>query len=303
MKVVVAGTVAIDDIKTPKEERKGLMGGSASYAAMASSFFASTEIVGIIGKDFPKEHIDTLTNRGICTEGIEKSEGDSFYWSGEYDENMDNRTTHEVAVNVLEAYQPKLPEKYQDSEIVLLANMRPRNQLDVLEQCGEEKYVIADTMDIWISTEKNELLELMTKVDLFVINESEAKLLTESKNLIIAGKKIMELGPDNVIIKTGEHGAMLFGKGNNEFFRTGAYPLETVEDPTGAGDCFVGGIAGFIACSGKNSPSFEGLKASIARGTVMASFNCESFSVESLVDLTEDEVSERLEKFFKYTSF
>ena len=197
------------------------MGGSASYAAMASSFFASTEIVGIVGKDFPKEHIETLTNRGICAEGIEKSEGDSFYWSGEYHENMDNRTTHEVAVNVLEATSRSYQEKYQDSEIVLLANMRPRNQLDVLEQCGEEKYVIADTMDIWISTEKNELLELMTKVDLFVINESEAKLLTESKNLIIAGKKIMELGPNNVIIKTGEHGAMLFGKGIMNFLEPG----------------------------------------------------------------------------------
>ena len=182
MKVIVAGTVAIDDIKTPNDERKGLMGGSASYAAMASSFFAPTEIVGIIGKDFPNAHIETLQSRGICTEGIEKSDGDSFYWSGEYHENMDNRTTHEVAVNVLEAYEPKLPKKYRDTEIVLLANMRPRNQLDVLDQCSEKKYVIADTMDIWISTERNELLELMTKVDLFVINESEAKLLTETKN-------------------------------------------------------------------------------------------------------------------------
>ena len=303
MKVIVAGTVAIDDIKTPNDERKGLMGGSASYAAMASSFFASTEIVGIIGKDFPKAHIETLQSRGICTEGIEKSDGDSFYWSGEYHENMDNRTTHEVAVNVLEAYEPKLPEKYRNTEIVLLANMRPRNQLDVLDQCSGKKYVIADTMDIWISTERNELLELMTKVDLFVINESEAKLLTETKNLIVAGKKMMELGPNNVIIKTGEHGAMLFGKGDDEFFRTGAYPLESVEDPTGAGDCFVGGIAGFIASTGQNNPSFNHLKASIARGTVMASFNCESFSVEALVELDENKISNRLEQFFNYTSF
>ena len=217
MKVVVAGTVAIDDIKTPKEERKGLMGGSASYAAMASSFFASTEIVGIVGKDFPKEHIETLTNRGICTEGIEKSEGDSFY-CGEYHENMDNRTTHEVAVNVLEAYY-EVTRKYQDSEIIL-GKYETSKSTRCIRTMWRRKYVIADTMDIWISTEKNELLELMTKVDLFVNNESEAKLLTESKNLIIAGKKIMELGPNNVI-KTGEHGAMLFGKGNNEFLEPG----------------------------------------------------------------------------------
>ena len=164
MKVIVAGTIAIDDIKTPKEQRKGLMGGSASYAAMSSSFFAPTEIVGIIGKDFPEDHIQTLENRGICTEGIEKSEGDSFYWSGEYHENMDNRTTHEVAINVLEAYEPKLPEKYQVTEVVLLANMSPRNQLDVLQQCHGKKYSIADTMDIWIMNERDELLDLGVKV-------------------------------------------------------------------------------------------------------------------------------------------
>ena len=302
MKVIVAGTIAIDDIKTPKEQRKGLMGGSASYAAMSSSFFAPTEIVGIIGKDFPEDHIQTLENRGICTEGIEKSEGDSFYWSGEYHENMDNRTTHEVAINVLEAYEPKLPEKYQVTEVVLLANMSPRNQLDVLQQCHGKKYSIADTMDIWIMNERDELLDLMSKVDLFVINESEAQLLTESKNLIIAGKKMMELGPENVIIKTGEHGAMLFGKDDQEFFRTGAYPLESVEDPTGAGDCFVGGIAGYIASIGQNDPSFSDLKASIARGTVMASFNCESFSVEALIKLDKEKISDRLDKFISYTS-
>ncbi|NCG26662.1 MAG: carbohydrate kinase, partial [Verrucomicrobiales bacterium] len=224
MKVIVAGTVAIDDVKTPKVERTGLMGGSASYAAMACSFFATTRIVGIIGKDFPKEHITTLENNGICTEGIERSEGDSFYWSGEYHENMDDRTTHDVAINVLEAYEPKIPESYFDTELVLLANMSPRNQIDVLDQCSNAKYSIADTMDIWINNERDELIELLRKIDLLVINESEAQLFMETRNLVRAGKKLMGLGPKNVIIKTGEHGSMLFGKTENEFFRLGAYP-------------------------------------------------------------------------------
>ena len=301
MKVIVAGTVAIDDVKTPKVERTGLMGGSAAYAAMSCSFFATTRIVGIIGKDFPKEHITTLESNGICTEGIERSEGDSFYWSGEYHENMDERTTHDVAINVLEAYEPKIPESYSDTELVLLANMNPRNQLDVLDQCNNAKYSIADTMDIWINNERDELLELLEKIDLLVINESEAQLFMETRNLIRAGKKLMDLGPKNVIIKTGEHGSMLLGKNENEFFRLGAYPLEEVEDPTGAGDCYVGAIAGFIASQNQESPSFKDLKSAMVRGTVMASFNCESFSVEGLSSLDSNKISERLNQLLSYT--
>ncbi len=301
MKVIVAGTVAIDDVKTPKLERTGLMGGSAAYAAMSCSFFATTRIVGIIGKDFPKEHITTLESNGICTEGIERSEGDSFYWSGEYHENMDERTTHDVAINVLEAYEPKIPESYSDTELVLLANMNPRNQIDVLDQCNNAKYSIADTMDIWINNERDELLELLEKIDLLVINESEAQLFMETRNLVRAGKKLMSLGPKNVIIKTGEHGSMLLGKNENEFFRLGAYPLEEVEDPTGAGDCYVGAIAGFIASQNQGSPSFKDLKSAMVRGTVMASFNCESFSVEGLNSLDSNKISERLNQLLSYT--
>ena len=303
MTVLAAGTVAIDDVKTPTVTRTGLMGGSGAYAAMAASFFAPARVCGIVGKDFPPEHIETLKNRGVCVEGIEHSEGDSFYWSGEYHENMDDRTTHSVAVNVLEAYEPKLPESYKDSEIVVLANMSPRNQLDVLGQCSGAKFVIADTMDIWIQAERDDLMELLGKIDMLVINESEAKLFMETRNLVKAGKKLLELGPNFVIVKTGEHGAMLFGKGEHEFFRTGAYPLEAVEDPTGAGDCFLGGLAGALAASGKDEIGFEDLKSSIANGTVIASYNCENFSVEGLVDLTDEQVASRLDLFRRYTQF
>jgi sugar/nucleoside kinase (ribokinase family) len=303
MNVLAAGTVAIDDVKTPTITRTGLMGGSGAYAAMAASFFAPARVVGIVGKDFPAEHIETLKNRGVCVDGIEHSDGDSFYWSGEYHENMDDRTTHAVAVNVLEAYEPKLPDSYKDSEIVVLANMSPRNQLDVLGQCSGSKFTIADTMDIWIQAERADLMELLGKIDMLVINESEAKLFMETRNLVKAGRKLLELGPKFVIVKTGEHGAMLFGKGEHEFFRTGAYPLEAVEDPTGAGDCFLGGLAGALAATGKDEIGFDDLKASIANGTVIASYNCESFSVEGLIDLTDEQVAERLALFKRYTQF
>jgi sugar/nucleoside kinase (ribokinase family) len=216
---------------------------------------------------------------------------------------MDNRTTHAVAVNVLEAYDPKLPEHYRDSEVVVLANMSPRNQLDVLGQCDSANFVVADTMDIWIQAERKDLLELLAKINLLVINESEAKLFMETTNLVKAGRQLLGLGPANVIVKTGEHGAMLFGRGEHDFFRTGAFPLEHVEDPTGAGDCFVGGLAGHLASTGRAEPTFDDLKRAIARGTVVASYNCESFSVEGLVDLSDQQIATRLDHFHRYTQF
>ena len=299
MNILVAGTVAIDDIKTPSSSRKGLMGGSAAYASMASSFFAPTRIVGIVGRDFPEEHVHTLQQREICTEGIERSEGDSFYWSGEYHENMDERTTHEVAVNVLEAYSPKLPVDYQSSEIIVLANMSPKNQLDVLSQCSSPKFVVADTMDIWIQMEGDSLAELLTKIDMLVINESEAKMFTETGNLVQAGRRLLQTGPQYAIIKTGEHGALLFGP-EEEFFRVGAYPLASVEDPTGAGDSFLGGLAGFLAESNQQI-NFSALKQALSPATIMASFTCEAFSVERLAEIGRAEIDERLKAYRRYT--
>jgi sugar/nucleoside kinase (ribokinase family) len=299
MTVLNAGSVAIDDVKTQNATRTGLMGGSGAYAAMASSFFAPSRVVGIVGKDFPPEHIETLKTRGVCTDGIEHSDGDSFYWSGEYHENMDERTTHSVAVNVLEAYQPKLPEDYKNSEIIVLANMSPQNQLDVLGQCNAPQFVVADTMDIWIQAERAALGDLLQKIDMLVINESEAKLFMETRNLVGAGRKLLSAGPKFAIIKTGEHGAMLFGP-DGAFFRVGAYPLESVEDPTGAGDCFLGGLAGYLASTG-DAVSFDSLKHSLARGTVMASFTCEAFSVERLAEISNADVDSRLGAYLGYT--
>ena len=300
MNVLVAGTVALDNVKTPNAYRENLMGGSAAYAAIAASFFSPVRLVSIVGKDFPEEHIDTLKARDICTDGIEVSEGESFRWSGEYHEDMNDRTTHEVAINVLEAFDPKLPDHYRDSSVVVLGNMSPKNQLDVIGQVEEESYIIADTMDIWIQAAHPELIEVLTKIDLLVLNDSEAKLFMETTNNIVAGKKLLEMGPKHVVIKTGEHGALLFG--NEDFFRCGAYPLDLVEDPTGAGDCFLGGFAGHLA-SLKRSPEFLDLRRACIHGTVMASFNCQSFSTERLSALTEAEIEQRFEEIKGYTHF
>ena len=301
MNVLVAGTVALDNVKTPAAYREDLMGGSAAYAAIAASFFSPVRLVSIVGKDFPEEHINTLKARNICTEGIEVSDGDSFRWSGEYHDDMNDRTTHSVAINVLEAFDPKLPESYKDSDVIVLGNMSPKNQLDVIGQVKEDAYIIADTMDIWIQAAHAELVEVLKKVDLLVLNDSEAKLFMETNNIIVAGKKLLEMGPKQVVIKTGEHGAILFGQGG-DFFRCGAYPLDVVEDPTGAGDCFLGGFAGHLA-SLDRKPEFADLRRACIHGTIMASFNCQSFSTERLSALTQADIDARFEEFKGFTHF
>ncbi len=303
MSVLIAGSIAIDTVKTPVAERLNQLGGSAAYASIASSFFAPTRVVSIIGHDFPKEHIAILTGRGIDIEGIEVSEGESFRWSGEYHEDLNMRTTHDVAVNVLEHFQPKLPAGYRDSQIVVLANMSPQNQMDALAQCDAPVYVIADTMDLWINLAREQLFELLTKVDMLVINDAEAKEFMRTNNLIVAGRQLRAHGPKHVVIKTGEHGALLFGADESEFFRCGAYPLHAVEDPTGAGDSFLGGLAGSLCALGKTEIAFGDLKNAIVHGTVMASYNCQSFSTDRLHSLTQGDIDARYSEFRKFTEF
>ncbi len=303
MSVLIAGTIAIDTVKTPEAVREDQLGGSASYASIASSFFAPTRLVSIIGSDFPEAHMEILRARNICTEGVEVSEGESFRWSGEYFEDLNTRTTHDVAVNVLEDFDPKLPESYRDSCIVVLANMSPQNQLDALGQCDDPVYVIADTMDLWINLAREQLFELLTKIDMLVINDSEAKEFMRTNNLVAAGRQLRDHGPNHVVVKTGEHGALLFGETDDEFFRCGAYPLSQVEDPTGAGDSFLGGLAGYL-CSLKNDKiGFGDLKQGIVYGTIMASYNCQSFSTDRLHSLTEEDIEQRYEEFRNFTAF
>lgn len=304
MSVLVAGSIAIDNIKTPHAEGESLLGGSASYASLAARFFCpDVRLVGIVGHDFPKQHLEMLEGRGINLEGIEHSDGESFTWTGEYMENMNERVTHKVAVNVLEDWKPALPTSFRDAKWVVLANMAPENQLQVMDQCGPEAFTVADSMDLWINIANAKLHEVLRRVDLFVINDSEARELTSKDNLIAAGRELRNRGPAFVVIKLGEHGAFLFGDSQEHFFSCAAWPLEVVHDPTGAGDTFLGALTGHLAATVDGKPGFDEVRQAVVRGTIMASFTCEAFSTVRLESLDDDQIAARLERFREYTGF
>ena len=297
MSVLVAGTIAIDDIKTPNTSHKNLLGGSACYAAISASYFAPTVLQGIVGADFPEQHVETLKKHGVDLSGVEFSDGKTFYWSGEYFDDLNTRQTLDVQLNVIEDYHPKLAENVAKSKIVLLANMSPVTQMEVLEQCQAD-FVIADTMDLWIDVTLEPLKALLQKIDLLVINDSEAKQLAKTNNLITAGNRLREMGPNYVVVKKGEHGSMLFAK--DHFFSCGAYPLHEVLDPTGAGDTFAGALAGSLAKS-EGAITFKDLSHGVIQGTVMASFVCEEFSTKKLHELDEASIKARYDEFIRYT--
>jgi sugar/nucleoside kinase (ribokinase family) len=297
MPVLVVGSVALDHIKTPTAEHKHLLGGSASYAAVAASFFGPVNMVGVIGDDFPPQHRQLFADRKIDLTGLEVAKGLTFSWTGEYELNMNNRKTLAVALNVFETFNPKLPESYRDTPYVLLGNIAPSLQSSVRKQVRKPKFVVADTMDLWISIARADLVELLKEVDMLILNDSEAKQLTEEDNIIRAGRKIATMGPPYVAVKKGEHGCLLFGR-EGEFFSTGAFPLEHIHDPTGAGDCFAGGFIGHLART--DDISFNNLKEGIIQGTLVASFCCEEFSLRRLEKLTEGEIAQRRKAFGTY---
>jgi sugar/nucleoside kinase (ribokinase family) len=297
MPVLVVGSIALDHIKTPTAEHYQLLGGSASYAAVAASFFGPVQLVGVVGDDFPPQHKKLFADRKIDLTGLEVAAGQTFCWSGEYEMNMNNRRTLSVALNVFEKFQPKLPESYRETPYVLLGNIAPSLQRSVCKQVRKPKFVVADTMDLWIGMAHADLLELLKEVDMLILNDSEAKQLVEEDNLIRAGKKIVALGPRYVAVKKGEHGCLLFGR-NGEFFSTGAFPLEVIHDPTGAGDCFAGGFIGHLART--DDISFTNLKEAVIQGTLVASFCCEEFSLRRLEKLSAEEIAERRKAFGTY---
>lgn len=295
-RIIIGGTVAIDHVKTPEAEAQNLLGGSAAYAALAASFFSRpVDLIGIIGHDFPKEHLDMLESHGVTLGGVERSESESFTWSGEYHANMNERTTHRVGLNVLESWKVKVPAEAADAGIVVLANMSPDNQLEMLSQCGKG-FVVADTMDLWIEIANERLHEVLPNLDLFVLNEGEARDLAGTTNLVKAGRTLLEKGPKNVVVKLGEFGAMLFTE-NGEIFRCSAYPLETVADPTGAGDTFLGGMAGYLAAQGHPPYAPEVLRQAVIQGSILASFTCEDFSTRRMESLKEGDLEARIEEF------
>jgi cytidine kinase len=296
MSVLIAGTVALDSIHTSTEIHHELLGGSAAYAALAAGLNTPVQLCAIVGSDFPIEHRALLTGHGIDLDNVESVEGGkTFRWTGRYHDDMNHRETLAVSIDVLEQFNPKLNPTAAAVRVVLLANMSPDNQLDVLKQCLAKPFVIADSMDLWINIARERLLDLMKEVDLFVINEDEAKLFVDTTNLIKAGHKLQEMGPKYVVVKKGEHGAILFGP--EQLFMTCAYPLKAVADPTGAGDTFAGGMAGYLAGLGRQEFSFADLSNAVVYGSVLASFTCEEFGVKRLAALTNDEAAARLAEF------
>jgi len=300
MSVLILGSIALDTVKTPIEERSDLLGGSASYAAAAASFFSPVKLVGVVGTDFPQSEFDFWQARKIDIEGVQRVEGKTFRWSGEYAWDLNTRETRSVALNVFENFQPRLPASYRKTDFVLLANIAPSLQAHVLDQMERPKFVVADTMDLWIETTRPDLDALLPRVDLLILNDSEAREMTKETSLIKAGRRIREFGPRFVAIKKGEHGALLFGE--DEFFSCGAYPLEDIHDPTGAGDTFAGGIAGYLA-GNVRTVHFTDLRKALIYGSVLASFAVEAFSLDRLRGLSMAEIEQRYETFKLMSQF
>lgn len=299
MSVLVVGSTALDSIKTPFRENPRLLGGSASHAAVAASFFGPVKLVGIVGEDFPKRYVQLYRRHGIDLEGLRRVPGKTFHWAGEYEVNMNNRRTLTTELGVFETFTPDLPEAYRQTPFVLLANIAPALQHHVLDQMARPKFVIADTMDLWLNIALPDLLKLLRRIDAFVLNDSEARQLTKEDNVIAAARKIHRLGPKYVIVKKGEHGAILSSpKG---MFMSPAFPLDKVVDPTGAGDSFAGGLIGYLA-SGKG-PMETNLKRGMIYGSAVASFCCEGFGLNRTTKVTRAAIDERvryLEKFVRF---
>ena len=299
MAVLVVGSIALDSVKTPFGEVKEVLGGSATYASYAASFFCLPHLVGIVGNDFPEEYINLLKEKPIDIKGLKIIEGETFRWEGYYDFDLNTANTVKTELNVFENFRPRIPAEYRKIKYIFLGNIDPELQLEVLEQVDKPELVIGDTMNFWITNKRRALEKLLKKLNVLVINDAEARQLSEEPNLIKAGKKLLSSGPEYVIIKKGEHGASLFSK--TGFFSLPAYPLECLNDPTGAGDSFAGGFLGYLA--GVKKISQNQFKKALVYGSVMASFSVEDFSLNRLRRLHQDEITQRYNEFVAISHF
>ncbi|SDW19844.1 PfkB family carbohydrate kinase [Flavobacterium degerlachei] len=301
-KLLIVGTVAFDAIETPFGKTDKILGGAGTYIGLSASFFnLQSAIVSVVGDDFPQEHLDLLTERNIDISGLEVVKGGkTFFWSGRYHNDLNTRDTLDTQLNVLADFQPKVPENYKDADVVMLGNLHPLVQSSVIDQMTTKpKLIVLDTMNFWMDCALPELMEVIKRVDVITINDEEARQLSGEYSLVKAAAKIQAMGPEYVVIKKGEHGALLFH--NKEVFFAPALPLEEVFDPTGAGDTFAGGFAGFITQS--ENVSFENMKNAIIYGSNLASFCVEKFGTERMVDLDKEEVMLRLKQFKSLTQF
>lgn len=301
-KLLIVGTVAFDAIETPFGKTDKILGGAATYIGLSASFFnVQSAIVSVVGDDFPQEYLDLLTSRNIDISGLEVVKGGkTFFWSGRYHNDLNSRDTLDTQLNVLADFQPKVPQNYKNADIVMLGNLHPLVQSSVLDQMETQpKLVVLDTMNFWMDCALPELLDVIKRVDVITINDEEARQLSGEYSLVKAAAKIQTMGPKYVVIKKGEHGALLFH--DKEVFFAPALPLEEVFDPTGAGDTFAGGFAGYITQS--ENISFENMKNAIIQGSNLASFCVEKFGTERMVDLNKSEVLSRLKQFKSLTQF
>jgi sugar/nucleoside kinase (ribokinase family) len=289
--ILVVGSVGLDSVKTPFGATQEALGGSATFACYSASFFSPVRMVAVVGEDFPKAHISVLQERGINTEGLQISKGKTFRWAGAYEYDLNEAHTLATELNVFEHFRPTLPDSYRKSEYVFLANIDPELQLAVLEQVEKPKYIACDTMNLWIKTKPEVLRQVIKKVDFLFLNDAEARQFSNSPSLVKAGRILQSWGPKCVLIKKGEHGALMFG--NNTFFAAPAFPLEEVYDPTGAGDTFAGGFIGYLAQQNEDI-SESLLRRAVVHGSVMASFTVEKFSLERLKSLTPEQIEARV---------
>lgn len=303
MSLLVIGTVAFDAIETPFGKTDKIIGGAATYAGLAASYFKKKGInlVSVVGYDFPQETIKLFNQHGINTDGIEvKQDEKTFFWSGKYHNDMNTRDTLDTQLNVLATFEPKVPEAYKDCQFLMLGNLMPKLQMQVLDQLpNRPKLIVMDTMNFWMDIAMDDLREVMKRVDVLTINDEEARLLSKEYSLVKAAQKILQMGPKYLIIKKGEHGALLFHDG--QVFFAPALPLEDVFDPTGAGDSFAGGFVGYLAET--RDISFENMKRAIIFGSAMASFTVEKFGIERLVNLSHEEVEDRVQQFIDLVQF
>ncbi|HHT9124789.1 MAG TPA: PfkB family carbohydrate kinase [Candidatus Brocadiia bacterium] len=299
MPLLVVGSIALDTVQTPHGRVENVLGGSAVYFSYAANFFNHVRLVGVVGKDFPQEYKQILASKNVDISGLEVVEGKTFRWSGCYEGAMNAAQTLLTELNVFATFEPKIPHLFRDSKFIFLANGGPATQKSVLKQIHAPKLIVADTMNLWINEQRDELLDLMRQVDGLVLNEEEARLLTREMNLIKAGKQILKVGLKFVVIKKGEHGAMLVSP--EGFFICPAYPTEHVKDPTGAGDSFAGGMMGYLAKT--RDISHWNLKRALIYGTIVASFNVEDFSLNRFHQITLDDIEKRYKEFISMVSF
>jgi sugar/nucleoside kinase (ribokinase family) len=290
--VLIIGSMAFDDLELPSENAKDVVGGAATYAAYAASLFAPVRVVAVVGRDFPESELGELSRRGVDVSGVERKEGKTFRWAGRYAENLQSRTTLDTQLNVFADFKPRLPESFRDSPFVLLGNIQPALQLEVLEQARGAKLVAADTMNFWISGERPTLLKVLEHVDLLIINDEEVRQLAGEHNVKRAAKAVMAMGPKRLVVKRGEFGAMLFDE--HGMFFAPAYPLESEIDPTGAGDTFAGALMGFLAS--QSSLDAGTLRRALMTATTVASFCVEGVGTRRTRELSRKDVANRLEE-------